>query len=143
MRQIEAVLALLSQQIADQLEIAKQAADLERRQEAERIELELQQAANNVRLALLEREAAIERLRQDIRNQVNEGDLNARLIEQLPTLASHLPQPDEMHVLQTGGAGAYDPLVAFMMNMRALAGSMGLSINGASKDENGTGSSES
>jgi flotillin len=138
MRQLEAELAQLNQQIADELEIAKQSAELERRQEAERIELELQQAANGVRLALLEREAEIERLHQDIRNQVSEGDLTARMIQQLPELASHLPQPDEMHVLQTGGAGAYDPLVAFMMNMRALAGSMGLSINGVTKEENGT-----
>jgi hypothetical protein len=138
LRQLEADFALLSQQIQDQLEIMKQAAELDRRREAEHAALELQEAANAVRLTLMQRETEIERLRQDIRNMTNEQDLSARLIEQLPELASHLPDVDEMHVIQSSGAGGLDQLAAFLLNMRALAQSMGLSLNGAANGDNGS-----
>ena len=141
LQQIEAEFNLLTHQISAELEAAKQSSDLQRRQDAQHIELEMEQVASDLRLALMEREAGIERLRQEIRNLTNERDLSARLIERLPELASHLPDVDEMHVLQTSGAGGFDALAAFLTNMRALASSMGLSLNG-SAEENGASEEE-
>lgn len=130
LRQLEAEFDLLAAQISDQLEIAKQTASLERRRQAEQAAIEIEEAKNAARLSVMQREAEIERLRQDIRNMTNEQDLSARLIERLPELASHMPDVESMHVIQSNGAGGFDQLAGFLMNMRALAQSMGLSLNG-------------
>ncbi len=77
--------------------------------------LELDEAANQVKIALAEREVAIERLRQEVRNLINQQDLSGRLIERLPGLAAHMPEIHSLNVLQSGpGDGAFDGLALFL-----------------------------
>jgi SPFH domain / Band 7 family len=91
--------------------------------------LELEQAANQVKTALAEREVAIERLRQEVRNLTNEHDLSGRLIERLPELAAHMPEVHELNVLQSGsGDGAFDSLALFLAKMVALGETLGIRI---------------
>jgi flotillin len=115
LKQLDADLNLLIQQLADALEAARQNAALER-----------DEAASRVQQTILESEVEVERLRQEIRNLANERDLAARLIEQLPALASSLPQVDELRILQTGKDSGYDALAGFLMNIREMARSLGL-----------------
>ncbi|MBN1430001.1 MAG: hypothetical protein JXB07_16650 [Anaerolineae bacterium] len=127
LQSLDADLSILGQQLADALEDAKQNASLER-----------EEAAHRVRRTILESEVEVDRLRQEIRNLANNQDLAARLIEQLPALASSLPQIDELRVLQTGKDGGFDALAGFLLNIRELARSMGLtdlSLGGSGFDE--------
>jgi regulator of protease activity HflC (stomatin/prohibitin superfamily) len=91
--------------------------------------LELEQAANQVKAALAEREVAIERLRQEVRNLINQQDLSGRLIEKLPELAAHMPEVHELKVLQSGaGDGAFDSLALFLAKIVALGETLGIRI---------------
>ena len=91
-------------------------------------QLDLDEASNRVRLGLAEREAAIARLHQEIRNLVNDSDLASRLIERLPELAEHMPQMHELKVLQTGGDAGFDSMAAFISRMLALGETLGISM---------------
>ena len=92
-------------------------------------QLELQEAANRVTIALAEREAEIERRWQEIHNLINERDLSRRLIEKLPKLAAHMPEIGELKVLHMGdGDSAFDALPAFLTKMLAIADSMGIRL---------------
>ncbi|MFL5806391.1 MAG: SPFH domain-containing protein [Roseiflexaceae bacterium] len=96
--------------------------------------LELEEAANRVKTALAERETAIERLRQEVRNLTNQQDLSSRLIERLPELAAHMPEIHELNVLQSSsGDGAFDSLALFLAKMVALGETLGIRI-GANKE---------
>jgi uncharacterized membrane protein YqiK len=97
--------------------------------------LELEQATNQVRMALAEREADVARRQQEARNLVNTNDLSSRLIERLPELAAHMPEIHELKVLQTGGGdGAYDGLAQFLARIITLADSLGISLGSRTKD---------
>jgi flotillin len=92
--------------------------------------LELDEAANRVKTALAEREVAIERLRQEVRNLINQQDLSGRLIERLPQLAAHMPEIHSLQVLQSGsGDGAFDTLALFLAKLVALGETLGIHIN--------------
>ncbi|MBN1313559.1 MAG: SPFH/Band 7/PHB domain protein [Anaerolineae bacterium] len=115
LKKLEADLNLISQQLADSLEEAKQNASLERTE-----------AESRVRQAIMKSEAEVNRLQQEIRNLANKQDLTARLIEQLPALATSLPQIDELRILQTGNTSGFDALASFLLNIHELGKSMGL-----------------
>jgi hypothetical protein len=122
----EADFNLLVQSQTDQFEATKQEANLTRVRQEMLTKLELDEAAQRVKLSLLERETEIARLQQQIRNLVNERDLASRLIAELPKLAAELPDIHELRVLQTGEG--YDTLAAFLSQVKALAESMGFSL---------------
>jgi hypothetical protein len=118
MRRIESELALAATEQEAALESARLDAELGRRRAEATARLELEEAANRVRAALARQEA-------EIRNLATEADLSGRLIERLPEIASKLPHPDELRILQTGSdAGALDALSAFLAKMFALAESL-------------------
>ncbi|MBN1286070.1 MAG: hypothetical protein JXB47_11790 [Anaerolineae bacterium] len=119
---------ILVQAQMDQLETAAQKARLDREWQNHAMQLEMEEATNRAKIALLEREAEIERQRQEIRNMANERDAVTRLIGQLPEIASHLPEVDELRVFQTGGADGYDGLAAFLAQVTAVAESLGLKL---------------
>src|SRR5262249_13210879 len=98
--------------------------------------LELQEATNHVTIALAEREAELDRLRQEIRNLMNERDLSSQLIEKLPELAARMPEVHELKVLHMGdGDGAFDALPAFLAQMLAIADSMGIRLVADKQEE--------
>jgi hypothetical protein len=100
--------------------------------------LELQEASNRVTIALAEREAELDRLRQEIRNLINERDLSSRMIDKLPELAAHMPEVGELKVLHMGaGDGAFDALPAFLAKMLAIADSMGIRLAADRREEAG------
>lgn len=125
----ESTFKLAVQEQDDLLRSQIQAALLDRQRQEERTRLELQEEAGKLRLALAEREVAIARQQQEVRNQVSEHDLASRLIERLPELASHTPDIHELTVLQTGnGDGALDIVPAFLAKILVIAERMGLSL---------------
>jgi flotillin len=129
LKQQDAALKLLLQEQAALLEGRVQEASLARTRQETLAKLELQEAANRVTIALAEREAEVERRRQEIRNLINAGDLSGRMIEKLPELAAHMPDIRELKVLHMGnGDGAFDALPTFLAKMLAIADSMGIRL---------------
>ena len=78
LKQQDSALKLLLQEQAALLEGRVQEAGLARTRQETLAQLELQEAANRVTIALAEREAEIDRRQQEIRNLINERDLSSR-----------------------------------------------------------------
>ncbi len=119
---------LAAQTQADMLRTQIQVAELARKREIEMARLEFEEASGRLKLTLAEGEVAIDRSRQEVRNLIGERALANRLVEQLPELAAHMPEVQELRVLQTGGDGAFDPLPDFLAKMLAVAEHMGISL---------------
>ncbi len=117
--------ALTDQTRKDALQSAAQTAMLERNRRNKEQELSLEKTMGELRLALDERRAANERIRQQTRNLISEGDLMHRFMEILPQVAAEMPQPDELRVLQTGG-DALDGMVNLAARLLAMAEELGL-----------------
>jgi len=130
LKEQESALSLAVQQQQDQLESLAQQADLSRRGQKNQVELEMEDAANRVAMALAKEKVGLERLRQEIRNLISEADLSSRLVEKLPELAAQMPKIDQLRVLQTGGEGVFDTLPAFLAQVMAIAESLGISLGG-------------
>lgn len=125
----EAELNRLVQEQRDALQQQSLQAQLLRQKEETSTQLELEEAANRVKMALAEKEMEIAKLQQEIRNLTNEQDLASRLIAQLPDIAAQMPAIDELKVLQTGQDGAaFDALATFMSHMLALGESLGIPL---------------
>ncbi len=78
-------------------------------------------------IAILQKELENDRIRQEIRNLVNEQDLLRQLIERLPDLAAQMPEIHELKVLQTGkGNAAFDQFAAVVTKVLSLAESLGI-----------------
>lgn len=104
-------------------------ADLMRKQQEAVVKLRLEEEINRVKLALTEREVEITHRQQEIRNLMNEHDLLGRLVEQLPALASAMPEIERLTVLQSGdGAGPFDSMPIFLAKMLSLAQMLGLKL---------------
>jgi len=129
LKQQESALKLLVQEQTDLLQGRAQEAGLSRTRQDTLARLELQEATDLIKIALAEREAGLDRLRQEIRNLINERDLSGRLIEKLPELAARMPEVHELKVLSMGnGDGAFDALPAFLAKMLAIADGMGIRL---------------
>lgn len=138
LRKLEAEFQTLTQEQSDLLQAKILQAQLARQQQESGVRLELEEAANRVKLALRERETEITRLQQEIRNLMNERDLTSRLVDKLPELAAHMPDIHELKVLQTGsGEGPFEALPAFLARLLALADSLGLSLTLPKPPQNG------
>ncbi|HJZ48504.1 MAG TPA: SPFH domain-containing protein [Roseiflexaceae bacterium] len=136
LKQQDSTLKLLVQEQADLLQGRVQEAGLARTRQETLARLELQEATNHVTIALAEREAELDRLRQEIRNLMNERDLSSQLIEKLPELAARMPEVHELKVLHMGdGDGAFDALPAFLAKMLAIADSMGIRLVADKQEE--------
>ena len=123
------VFQLLVQQHEDLWQQQKLEAEVARKEHETQSDLALEEAANEVKTALLERQVQIERLRQEARNLINDRDLANRLVAVLPELAAQMPEIHELKVLQTGDAdGAFDALAAFIAKTLRLAESLGISL---------------
>jgi hypothetical protein len=128
---LEAEFKLLTQQQENMQKEQALAASLARQRQESLAQLELEEAANQVKLALAEREVELSRLRQEVRNLMNNSDLAGQLIEKLPELAARMPEIQELKVLQTGdGNAAADALANFLARTLAIAESLGVSLPG-------------
>lgn len=125
----EADLKTLLQEQQDALQAKILEARLLREKEEHAANLALEEEANRVKMALLEREVEISRLEQEVRNLISHPDLLSRLIGQLPELAAEMPEIHELKVLQTGDAG-FDTLSSFLARVMALAESLGIPLKG-------------
>jgi len=134
LKSLQAQLDQLIQQQQDELAALSQQAQIAREYDETIAQLRLEEEQNRVKIELAQREAEIERLQQEIRNLVNDRDLASRLIEQLPELASEMPEIQELRVLQTGESG-FDSLAAFMAQVRTLAQSLGISLERRSESD--------
>jgi flotillin len=134
LKQQEAALNMLLQEQADALQGKILETRLAREQQETLAKLELDEAANRVTLALREKEIALTRLQQEVRNLINQTDLLSRLVDKLPEIAAQMPEIQELKVLQTGsGDAAFDTLAAFVTKVLALAESLGISLPGEKK----------
>jgi hypothetical protein len=128
---LEAEFKLLTQQQENLFKEQALTATLARQQQETLAQLELEEARNRVKLALEEREIELSRLRQEIRNLMNNSDLAGQLIEKLPELAARMPEIQELKVVQTGdGNAAADALANFLARMLAIAESLGVPLIG-------------
>jgi flotillin len=104
-------------------------AELARKQQETESQLALEEATNRVKMALVEQEVKVERLRQEIRNLINDRDLASRLVDNLPELAAQMPEIHELKMLQTGNAdGTFDVFSSFLAKMLAVAESLGIPL---------------
>ena len=127
----EAEFQRLVQEQTDALQAQVLTAKLARQRDETTITLELEEAQNRVALTLKEGESDIERRYQEVRNLISQGDLASRLIEKLPEIATHMPNIDELKVLQTGNSEAgLDTLAAFIAQVLSLAESLGIPLPG-------------
>lgn len=122
--------AALRQQVHEQdaaYQQQVQLAGLERSRAEALARIELEQAAARAQTEQAAQEVGVERLRQEVRNLINEPNLSSRLIEQLPQLAAAMPEIHELKVLQSGaGDGAFDALAAFLTKVIALGQMLGI-----------------
>ncbi len=125
---LAANLKQLEQEQTDVLAQRTLEAELTRRRLTRTGELELQEASNRVTMDLEERKAQIERLHQEIRNLMNDRDLSARFIRELPNIASNMPEIHELKMLQTGGEDGFDMMTAFLARMLAVAENLGIKL---------------
>lgn len=109
-----------------ELEQQKLSGRITREQQDHQAKLARELAAHQAKIGQLAQEIELDRTRQEILNLVSESDLMRRLIEQLPKVASEMPDIQEYRVLQTGGDPAFDTLSAFISKVLALAQSLNL-----------------
>lgn len=129
LKALESEFKLLVQQQENALKEQTLAANLARQRQESLARLELEEATNRVKLALAEGEMELTRRQQEIRNLINSSDLSSRLIDRLPELAAHMPEIQELKILQTGdGHAAADSLAAFLAKMLAIADSLGIPL---------------
>lgn len=129
-QQIQSRIQLEHEQQQAQLALAQLEAALERRRTEASADVEIGQQ----QLSLREEQIALSRLQQEVDNMISEGQISRRLIDELPNLMQNMPQPDEMHVIQTGeGVSSIATLLA---TIRALTDAVGLrsSSNGTEGD---------
>ncbi len=123
----EAEVKLRHQEQEDALQAQTLRERLSRQQQEQTLQLEFEKASNQVKMDLLEKEIALTRAQQEIRNLIGEGDLRSRLIDKLPELADKMPEIHEYKVLQTSqGDATFDNLAAFLTKMVALAENLGI-----------------
>ncbi len=127
LRRQEFELKLAEQEQRDRLQTQALQSELARHKMDAQLKLDLEEAANRVKAAMLGQEVEIEGLRQKIRNMISRSDLSGRLIEKLPDLVAGMPEIHELKVLQTGGGG-FDALSQFLAQVLALADSLGIPL---------------
>lgn len=138
LKALESALAAQAQAQADTLAAQVLQAQLTRQREEHELRLALERENNQIKLEVLEKEVEVARLRQEVHNLVNERDLTGRLIEKLPELAAHMPDIQELKVLQTGnGDASFDALASFLSKMLALGNHLGLSLPSGQEGANG------
>jgi hypothetical protein len=136
LKRLESEFKLQVQQQEDALREQTLTATLARQRQESLARLDLEEAANRLKLALAEGEMNLSRMEQEIHNLVNNNDLAGRLIDRLPELAAHMPEIQELRVLQTGdGHAAADALTAFLAKMLTVAETLGISLRGRSNGQ--------
>jgi hypothetical protein len=91
-------------------------------------ELQLKEERSKAYAARAERKLALLKARRAVENDLSEGRVRERLIEQLPQIAAALPKPEELRTvsINADGAGA-GPLLGF------IAAALGLAEDAAKK----------
>ncbi len=116
-----------SKQLLQTQEDAFQAQMLEARLAREQKEHEAQIQMKTAKTELHKQELELSRIHQEIRNLVNDSDLQRQLIERLPDLVAQMPEIHELKVLQTGpGNAAFDTFASFLAKALAIAESLGI-----------------
>jgi len=109
------------------------AAQAERAKAGAEFEVALAELRSRAADAIAEREVAQFKARRAVENDLSEGHLRARLIEQLPEVAAKLPVPKELRAVsisaEAGGAAA--SLTGLVASVLALAGKGGEGGGGA------------
>jgi hypothetical protein len=85
-------------------------------------DLGVQELRSQAEAVRSERELALRKVRQQIDNDVSDGQLRAHLIAKLPEVAQALPQPEELRAVTissdgTGGPGALAGFLASMYHL--------------------------
>jgi hypothetical protein len=120
-------LQLEARRIEQEVEAARRRAKLDEAQaEQERARglaaLRLEEDRSLAEAVRAEREVALLKARRAVENELSEGDVKARLIEQLPAIAQALPQPQELRAVSVSGdGGGLGTLVGFLASALGLA----------------------
>ncbi len=125
------------QAVNDRLQAASLEANLARERMSRGFELEMAEKRNLA--ANLQEEAGvrIDRQRREIENLIGDKLLVNELIERLPEIASALPKPDELKIIQTGDGKAdfTETLAAFISKMLAVCTTLGIALPGLGKKD--------
>lgn len=127
--QKESEVQILQQQMLEKLEKLKLDENLLREQTKQKSELLIEEEKNRVEILYHEEMNKIEKTRQEIRNLVNSNDLFRQLIEELPEIASKMPQIQELKIFQTNPEEpVLNSLMTFVGKIFALSESLGIKI---------------
>ena len=75
--------------------------------------------------------------REEVQNQISPSNLQARLIESLPTVMEKMPKPNELRSVTIGGGGAADgqSLAGVVAQIVSVVNALqGVGKNGATRD---------
>jgi hypothetical protein len=101
---------------------AHDAALAERGRAQAEMEMALAEERSKAAARLSERELAQERARREIENLLSDANVRAKLIKQLPEIASRLPAPKELRSVSIGGDGATLQLTGLYESLMAILG---------------------
>jgi hypothetical protein len=86
------------------------------------MEMALAEERSKAAAKLTERELQQERARREIENLLSDANVRAKLIKQLPEIASRLPAPKELRSVAIGGDGATLQLTGLYESLMAILG---------------------
>jgi hypothetical protein len=120
-------LELSARRIEQEIEALRRQAGLDEATEQQErartlAELQLKEERSKANTARAERKLALLKARRAVENDLSEGRVRERLIEQLPQIAAALPKPEELRTvsINADGAGA-GPLLGFIAAALGLA----------------------
>ena len=127
LKKLEADAKAALQQKEDEYQAQILETRLARQQRDHAAQLTLQEQSQQLTFSLEKIELEHARIRQEIRNAMNERDLLRQFIEKLPEIAAQMPKIQELKVLQTGsGNASFDTFAAFLADALAAAEHVGL-----------------
>ena len=133
------VLKVQIQEQADFLEAQVLDARLIREKQIHQSKLDAKEKKKRLQMALQEKKMDQERMRQDIRNQINKEDLLRRLIDKSADIAAEMPDIQELKVLQTNHDDInFNSLSTFVTKILAVAENFGIPLTGSQKTEDNT-----
>lgn len=100
------------------------------------VSLELKRQDEILQFEKEKNQAAIEKMRQEVRNLMSNNALFNEFVKQLPAIAENMPEISEMKVFQSSEKGdSFDGLTFFLAKLFSTAESIGISLPGKKENE--------
>ncbi|OHD24809.1 MAG: hypothetical protein A2Y34_08240, partial [Spirochaetes bacterium GWC1_27_15] len=125
----EMELKALYQNHADLIEKQKLDAHLDRKVAEEKSIILVEEERNKLKYQIDEQMVSIEKMKQEIRNMVNNNVLLNDLIKELPAIAANIPQIKDLRIFQSNDKEPLvDNLMAFIQKIISFSQSLGIEL---------------